>query len=424
MKRINWFLLAALLVTTFVFILQSCLKDKITETYSYTYYTPVYKARPEVYANIKSNAPKEVSSPGKIFLYGNYIFLNEVNKGVHIIDNSDPSLPVRKAFIDIPGNLDIAVKGNTLYADLYTDLITIDISDPLQTRLVKNIPSVFPERYYGNGYNPDSNHVLVDWIRRDTTITVRIEKSGWRGRYYFASQLADVNSGGGNNGGSASTPPGISGSMARFVIVNNYLYAVNSHELGVFNISNTNNPQKVAASDVGWNIETIYPFQNKLFIGSMSGMFIYDISNPASPVQQGQFSHASACDPVISDGSYAYITLRDGTRCTGFNNELDVVNISNLMSPSLIKTYPMTHPFGLSKDNNILFVCDGTDGIKIYNASDPSNINLLKHVTGIETYDAIAWNKNLLVVAKDGLYQYDYTDIINLRLLSKIGIVK
>ena len=89
-----------LLPFTLCFILQGCLKDKLTKTY--TILTPVYKEKSEVYANIKSNAPRSVESPGKIFIYGNYIFLNEVDKGVHIIDNSNPASPVMKAFINIP----------------------------------------------------------------------------------------------------------------------------------------------------------------------------------------------------------------------------------------------------------------------------------------------------------------------------------
>jgi hypothetical protein len=173
---------------------------------------------------------------------------------------------------------------------------------------------------------------------------------------------------------------------------------------------------------VAWNIETIYPFKDKLFIGSNAGMFIYDIANPASPRSLGQFAHARACDPVIADDNNAYVTLHDGTPCGGFNNQLDVVNISNLVAPVLVKTYAMTNPHGLAKDNNLLFLCDGRDGLKMYDVANPSNIVLKKQVTGLETYDAIAWNNNLLVVAKDGLYQYDYSNPLNLVQKSRLGI--
>ncbi|MBC7422101.1 MAG: hypothetical protein H7334_01465, partial [Ferruginibacter sp.] len=87
---------------------QSCVKDKVQTTY--TYLKPVYQSKETVWQNIKSAAPQPLQNTGKLFLYGKYIFINEVNKGVHIIDNSTPQLPKNIAFIAIPGNVDIAVK--------------------------------------------------------------------------------------------------------------------------------------------------------------------------------------------------------------------------------------------------------------------------------------------------------------------------
>ena len=393
---------------------QSCLKDKLTHTYSIL--EPIYKTKNEVYANIKSNAPTQIQSPGKIFIYGHYIFLNEVDKGVHVIDNSDPANPVAKAFIDIPGNLDIAVKGNILYADLYRDLVVVDISDPEHAKFLRYIANVFPERTYTNGFIDDNNRIIVGWIKKDTIVQLDQPSPGYifydaMMRAYSASPLA-----------AAAPVPGISGSMARFTMVSDYLYTVNRTTLGSFNISNASDPLKITDRDVGWNIETIYPFKDKLFIGSSNGMFIYDLGNPASPVQLGQFVHARSCDPVIADDSNAYVTLHDGTPCGGSSNQLDVVNVTNVLSPSLTRTYLMTNPHGLTKDGAELFICDGKDGIKMYDATDPSNIILKKHIVGLETYDAIAWNKNLIVVAKNGLYQYDYSDPNNLVQRSKLTV--
>ena len=156
----------------------------------------------------------------------------------------------------------------------------------------------------------------------------------------------------------------------------------------------------------------------------MGGMFIFDITNASIPVLQGSFNHARACDPVIADDDYAYVTLRAGTNCGPTSNELDVVNIQNLQSPVLKKTYPLTGPQGLSKDNNLLFICDGTAGVKVYNAADVMNLQLLSTINGMEPVDVITYNNLAMVVAKDGLYQYDYSNISNIRLLSKITINK
>lgn len=410
----------SLLPLCLLVLLQGCLKDDLTRTYKI--YIPVYKSKSEVYANIKSNVPQHIETPGKLFIIGNYIFLNELNKGVHVIDNTNPSSPVIKTFIDIPGNVDIAVKGNTLYADLYSDLVVVDITNPLQARFVKYIPHVFPERYYGGGYYGDSTRVVVDWILKDTTVKIGgvtgYEMSPAR---FFSSQSGN-GAGSGNGIMNSSGPVGIAGSMARFSVVNDYLYAVNYSSLRSFNISNNEDPVAVATNQLGWDIETIYPFNNRLFIGSQTGMFIYDITNPATPVAMGQFTHARSCDPVIADNNYAYVTLRNGTACLGFNNQLDLVNISNLQSPVLAKTYPLTNPHGLSKDGNLLFVCDGRDGLKVYDATNPMNLVLKRNITDIETFDVIAWNNNLLVVAKDGLYQYNYSNADNITLRSKLTV--
>lgn len=400
-----------LLTVAFCIAFQGCLKDKLTKTY--TVMIPVYKDKSEVYSEIISNAPRTLSNPGKMFVYGNYIFLNELDKGVHIIDNSNPSSPVQKAFINIPGNLDIAVKGNILYADLYNDMVVVDISNPLDARYVRHVPNIFPGRMYGNGFVGDTSRVIVDWIKKDTTIEL-----GNEGRF-FTDYFAIASFGG---GGTGAGPVGVAGSMARFSVVNNHLYTVNHSELLSFDISNTTSPVKVNTRNVGWNIETIYPFGGKLFIGSNTGMFIYNISNPAAPEPQGQFTHVRACDPVVADNDYAYVTLRSGNNCNTATNELHIVNVSNVFNPVLTKSYALFNPHGLAKSGNTLFICDGKQGLKVFNVTDPLNIVLEQQLQGMETYDAIAFNNNLLIVAKDGLYQYDYSVPGTLAFRSKIPV--
>ncbi len=423
MKKSFYFPGIASFIVATIFCLQGCLKDTYQKTYTYTYYKPVYKTTDEVRANIKSSEPADIKQAGKIYIRGQYIFLNDVDKGIHIIDNSNPAQPKNIGFINIPGNMDLAVKGNTLYADLYTALIAIDITDPHHIVLKKVIESVFPHRYYNGYFTPDSTKVIASWEKRDTTVTEKGRLGMEKNAGLLIYTAADVNPRFFSSfASSSSSPYGAGGSMARFTLINNTLYTVGSSDLNVFNISNLSDPAYITNKNIGWNIETIYPFQNKLFIGSTTGMFIYDVSNPSNPKQEGQFSHFTSCDPVIADGQYAYATLRTGNRCNGFVNELDVIDINNLSNPVLKKSYNMTNPHGLSKDGNILFVCDGNDGLKIYNAANATNLQLIKTFAGIDTYDVIAYSGIAIVVAKDGLYQYDYSDINNINLLSKITI--
>lgn len=419
MKKVFLPPVAALLLG-FTLLLQGCFKDSYKHTFHYTYYKPIYKTTAEVRSNIKSNAAQKVESPGKIYVRGQYIFLNEVDKGIHVIDNSDPAQPKNIGFITIPGNMDIAVKGNTLYADLYTDLVAIDITNPTNVALKKVTENVFPHRYYNGVFSPDSTKVIAGWERRDTTVTEEGNLNGWwmKSTDVFMSYSAN----GGSGVSVAASPYGVGGSTSRFATMNDRLYTVGNSSLMVFNISNANDPAVVTTRNLSWNIETIYPFMDKLFIGSTSGMFIFNVSNPDNPVQSGQFGHVESCDPVIADNQYAFVTLRSGSFCQGFTNELEVLQLNSLTNPALIKAYPMTNPRGLSKDGNTLFICDGRDGVKVYDASNVSGLHLIKQLGGFEANDVITLGGTAIVVAKDGLYQFNYTDLTNIKLLSKIAL--
>ena len=413
------------LLVTFAIIFSGCFKDNCDR--SYTMYLPVYKTLTQVRSEMKSSQPVAMEQTGKLYVYGKYIFLNEYNKGIHIIDNGDPAQPKNISFIPIPGNVDLAVKGSYLYADSYSDMIVFDVSNPVLVTPKKFVNDVFPERrvfYAGSSStNPDSINVVVGYTERDTVVNCDTYQV-W---YDSCPNCASLQSSDGRvfyTAAAAAAPSGKGGSMARFTLASDYLYTVSSTQLYAFNISNAVDPKLVSQSNIGWGIETIFPFRDKLFIGSTTGMFIYDISANGQPALLGRFAHARSCDPVIADDNFAYVTLRSGSQCQGFSNQLDILDISNMMQPSLKRTYNLTNPHGLAKDGNTLFICDGSDGLKVYDATDVNSLKMLRHITGIETFDVITLNGLALVVAKDGLYQYDYSDPNNIRLVSKISISK
>ncbi len=152
----------------------------------------------------------------------------------------------------------------------------------------------------------------------------------------------------------------------------------------------------------------------------MSGMYIFSTTDPDNPALLSTFTHATVCDPVITDGTNAYITLQSGTYCNGVENELDVVNVQDVTHPTLLKKYNLSHPYGLSKDGNTLIVCD--DGLKIYDATDPNNLQLKQTIAVSNPYDVICINGIALVSAADGLYQFDYSNPSNVKQLSRLSL--
>ena len=421
------YLSVTIIIAAAVFGLSSCKKDKCMQTVTYKTYVPVYMSYTDMRNGVKIGAAQPLKNPGKIYLKGNYIFVNEVNKGIHVIDNTNPSSPQNIAFITIPGNQDLATNGNTLYADSYIDLLSFNISDVNNISLISRTQSALPYNCSSNGYYADSSlGVVTSWQLKLVTQKVNNDCGNQQLIY---PMMVDGFQNTATTGGAASSvntnTPGTGGSTARFTVAANTLYIVDNSSLRVFDIANASAPQQTNTQNIGWSIETIFPYNNHLFIGSNSGFYIFDISNPHYPVYVSEYSHITACDPVAVDNHYAYFTLSGDAPCHQNINELDIVDISNLQSPSLITTIPMTDPKGIGVDAQTLFVCDSRDGLKVYNTADIHNVaaNMIAHFSNINSFDVIPYNKHLIMTGSSGLYQYDYTNLQNITLLSSIPIV-
>lgn len=415
-----------------LFLTASCVKDDCTRVMTYTKHTPVYKTLAEIRVDPTVEPARELEKPGKIYLFGNLILINEKGEGVHVIDNANPSAPAKLAFIAIPGNIDIAMSGNTLYADNYTDLLAIDVSNIQNAHVKKRVQNAFPSF----GSDPDLG-LLVAYNSEEVTEEVKCDDQNTmmqvqQGQWTNNVDMSTTNNAGvsANVGGSGREAIGIGGSMARFGINGQHLYIVDNQDMHIFDISNTEDPTRVNQVTVGmgWGIETIFPYQDKLFIGSNVGMFIYDNSNPQSPTYLSEFQHANVCDPVFVDDNFAYVTLRSGTNCEGFSNQLDVIDITNITNPTLVSSTEMHNPHGLTVEDDKLYLCDGSDGFKVFDVANKQTIgqNQLFHDSSIPAYDAITIPRAnaVLVIGKDGFYQYNTSNPAALQLLSHIPVAE
>jgi len=273
--------------------------------------------------------PIEIVESGKIYAYKNYIFINDVYRGLHVLDNTNPESPQPIKFIKLEGNNDISIKD---------------------------------DRLYGQG-----------------------------------------------------------GSLARFRIVGDYLYAVEWSSINVFDISDLDAPEVLDEVYTDWGIETIFSQGDLLFLGGNRGMFIYDISEPETPKFVSDFQHGRACDPVVVDGNYAYVTLRGGNACGTIESGLYVVDISNIENPELEVIYPMDGPYGLGIKDNMLFICDGASGLRVFDKSDAPNITALSHIDVMVTYDVIPMQEQLLMIGDGVLYQYEYLEN-DIKLISQLSL--
>lgn len=407
--------------------LSGCLQDECDATQTYTQYEPVYFTSEELRGPLESTGPQLLENPGKIYYYKDFLLINEFQKGIHFFDNSDPKNPKAISFLEIPGNVDMSIRNDRLYADSYIDLLAINVSDPTNPRLVGRTEEVF-NRF---GFNNERGYI-VEYRPTEITQEVSCDQNWgpvmWFDNLVFVSNEASFDSGNRSQAYNAGTPGGSvsgqGGSLARFTIAKDYLYTVSEHDLKTFDLENPDQPVFHHTVSLGWGIETIFPYQDALFIGANNGMHTVDITIPAEPVYKGSFWHTTACDPVVVDGDFAYVTLRGGTACGGFSNQLDVLNISDLSNPYLLNTFEMHHPIGLSIYKDHLYICEDDQGIKVFDATVPSRVGdkLLNQVKDLTAIDIItlAREEIALVIGNDGLYQFDIKDPANPVYLSHI----
>jgi hypothetical protein len=402
-------------------------QDKTFETYELN--SPVYLSYDELREAVKDTLPLNIEHPGKIYIKGNYLFVNEVRKGIHVVDNSDPASPQILRFIDIPGNIDLAIKDNILYADSYVDLITLDISDLSDIKEIRRVEDVFSyslppyESQQRLGEVDQSKGVVVRWNTQTVTreVSEPIYYSWPSRRWELMEDKAMVNFAS-TSGGTGST--GTGGSMARFIIYKDILYAIDASALHFFDVSTSTDPTAIGNYPIGWNIETVFIARDHLFIGAQSGMYIYSLSDPLNPAYVSTYWHVTSCDPVVVEGNYAYVTLRTGTICESDVNQLDVVDITDLSNPQELKSYTMYNPHGLGIDKGTLFICDGEEGLKVYDATNPLMIknNMIAHFQDINAFDVIPLDNLLIMVCEEGISQYDYSDLNHIELLSTLPI--
>ncbi len=424
MKTTKSFLSAPIMILILLSIV-SC-KDSSIEFRRYMANVPQYISYDDMRKPVKSTAAFAIATAGKIYIKDNLLFVNEKYKGIHVFDNTNPASPVNLTFLDIPGNVDLAVRGNYLYADNYVDLVVLDISNIYQPVEVSRIKDIFPYTIPETTDNfPIANidqekGVIVGWSVKEVTEEVN---TGRTGPYYYFDRGAGlflVNA----TSGSPTQTVGIGGSMARFIIKENQFYGLNESNIQVIDISKPSTPVVGVKINMARMVETVFIDGTNLFIGTQTGMLIYDISLPATPVYLSEYNHIQSCDPVVVQDNLAYVTLRAGNRCGNWQNVMEVIDLKEIKSPVLMKSYPMSEPYGLGINNKTLFVCDGQAGLKIYDATDPLRIDLhlLKQYTNLKALDVIPFGKVLIMIAADGIYQYNYTDLQNIKLLSKIPI--
>ena len=220
-----------------------------------------------------------------------------------------------------------------------------------------------------------------------------------------------------------TTNTGTGGSTARFAIQGDYLYTVDNESLKVYNIADVANPVLKNTVPVGFEIETIYPFKDKLFIGSTSVVHIFSVDDPENPRRLSTAISPDVirrCDPVVAKDTVAYATLRTNGPCGGVQSILAAYDVKDITNPIQKSTYPVTEPYGLGYADSALYVCDRS-GLYVFNIQKAYSPQVVKQFVNGWYLDVIPYNNTLICQMQDGLNLYDISNRLNPSLITKIN---
>ena len=410
-----------LLICSALLMITSC-RDKVIHQHMAN--VPIYEDYESFRSSIAFEGVRAIENQMGIYSYNQYLFVVEENEGIHFIDNSNPSSPNKLGFLNVRGCTGMAIKNNKLYVNNLIDIAVIDVANIQQPTVIARLEDVFPQNYplgeAGHYYQkPDPEKgVVIGWEIQE--VKEEVENSPYYyGNLYQMDNVSVANESIATGGASGSS---VAGSITKFALNNDHLYVMNDFNLHAINISNPMNLTQGEPVRIWRTVETLFPYDNHLYMGTTTGMMIYSLANPESPEHQGTIVHTTACDPVVVQGDYAYVTIRSGTTCMGEINQLDVVDVSNPANPILKSSFSLTNPHGLGVNGDVLFVCDGSDGLKVFDNTDPLVVgdHLTQSFSTIQAIDIIPLGNLAIVLTKDGVYQYDCTDVQNIQYLSQI----
>lgn len=391
----------------------SCTKDYGKVEVTYQEATAIYGDIEAIRSQPLNETIREITNPGKIYLGNDVILIGEEQEGIHVIDNSDPINPTSVNFINIPGNKEFFVKDNKIYAETYYDLVKIDISDMYNAVLDSRAEYVFQD-LWKNG-----EQTLIGFSYKEVTTTLDQKDDFYQqvlaeNEIYldYAKNIIPKSALPSSFAGSGSNVSGTANRVTYtkehvYIIGNNSMYIVADHSQGLKKVDSKTN--------IGDGVETIFPFEDNLYIGSRSAVNIFNISDPKQPIEAYEFEHATACDPVLPADGVAYVTLRtaDFSACPGNTNSLLVLDTRDIYDVEQKKEIAMSSPFGMTIIGDDLYIGEGDNGLKIFDISNKYEPELKKSLDNIIAYDVIPHptiSNLILTTGLDGVSQYMIND--------------
>lgn len=429
MKRLMLFFLPLLLFS-------ACSKDFGTIKVTYQKATAIYGNLEEIRNTpLVGIAQANIENPGKIFVSDQFLLIGEEGKGIHVLDNTNAEAPQPLYFMNIPGNREFFVKDNTIYGESYYDVVKIDISDITAPKLVSRLKNAFLTDEVLN----NKGEALVGFDFQEVTEEVAlgspIHQQASENNIVYFNHINSIIPPSAVPASFAGNSNSTSGTVNRITTYKDFVYFISFQKITTF--QDNGQLALMSSTSVGnGDMETIFTKDNQLYIGARSSMLILGLENPEQPQMVGFFSHPNSCDPVYPYEDVIYLTLRSGDfgGCFGDQNALWVLEATSLnnnvggwqvnQNIRTLQQIDMKSPFGMTMIGDKLYVGEGANGLKIFDATNRRNLSLLSWDKSVQAYDIIPHPSRtdlILIAGPRGLGQYKISNNNSFDLLSWVG---
>lgn len=204
---------------------------------------------------------------------------------------------------------------------------------------------------------------------------------------------------------------GTGGSLAQFTILNNNLVVLNGSSVRNYGIEDDGQLTFINELPIGGELETIFPYNNNILIGSSNAVHFLGFDGDNLLTYLSEYSHLTACDPVVAKNGLAFSTLKISDCRSGTIDFLEAIDISDIENPQVLKVYETDSPFGLAIMDSFLFVCE-KGGLSMYSYAGNGELTEVdfQEIPNVVPLDLIIANSHLIIRTDDGFLNLSYGD--------------
>ena len=373
-----------------------------------------------------------------VIIDGNYAYVVSPFK---ILDISDPKNPSVVSQLDTIYGYRLFKDGNYIYiADRDRGFHIVDVSDPNNPQEKGSIylyDNDFYDVFVSEDYayiagNSSRNFIILDISDKTNPVSVKILDMGERilsvavkGNYAYVGgkrNLYVIDITDKNNPSPVKT---FSGETEDIAIKDNYLYRATAG-IVIYDLSNPANPVQVGRRYTGILSESILINGNYAYVGDTKGVEVIDITDKTNPQLIGNFSYGKYVYGIAKKGDYLFLALHANyleiaSTLSGLQN----ISSKDFDEPSIVNFIEnIGRAYGLFIDNDYLYVANGGGGLKIYDISNLPEISLVGSATDASFALKVFVSGDYAYIAAsgNGLKIVDISDKSNPQVLSTLNV--